>query len=225
MVRGFCSRHPRMEWWRPASTHSSFTILTHPLPQRKSPAARKGAGAQAKAGAVGGAAGGGEKPGLSEEEVEEIREAFNLFDTEGTGACFPCLPAWLPACLGAVLSVCLGVALPLSKYAWLTPPPPFPGAIDVKELKSAMQSLGFDAKNHTVFQMIADLDQGGEGAGSLDFDSFLDMMTAKMVSERRQTVGSRVSGIRAFISTSTTTAQAIHSSVRPSGRISGLSHT
>jgi hypothetical protein len=39
---------------------------------------------------VGGGAGvggaGGEKPGLSEEEIEEIREAFNLFDTEGTGA-------------------------------------------------------------------------------------------------------------------------------------------
>lgn len=54
------------------------------------------------------------------------------------------------------------------------------GAIDIKELKSAMQSLGFDAKNHTVFQMIAELDQEGEG-GSLDFDEFLHMMTAKMV--------------------------------------------
>lgn len=27
-----------------------------------------------------------ERPGLSEEEVEEIREAFNLFDTDGSGA-------------------------------------------------------------------------------------------------------------------------------------------
>ena len=27
-----------------------------------------------------------EKPGLSEEEIEEIREAFNLFDTDGSGA-------------------------------------------------------------------------------------------------------------------------------------------
>lgn len=43
-----------------------------------------------------------------------------------------------------------------------------------------MQSLGFDAKNHTVFQMIAELDKEGEG-GSLDFDEFLHMMTAKMV--------------------------------------------
>jgi hypothetical protein len=61
------------------------------------------------------------------------------------------------------------------------PTPPHAGAIDIKELKSAMQSLGFDAKNHTVFQLIADLDTEGEGAGSLDFDEFLHMMTAKMV--------------------------------------------
>lgn len=26
-----------------------------------------------------------ERPGLSEEEIEEIREAFNLFDTDGSG--------------------------------------------------------------------------------------------------------------------------------------------
>lgn len=30
-----------------------------------------------------------EKPGLTEDEVEEIREAFNLFDTEGTGMIDP----------------------------------------------------------------------------------------------------------------------------------------
>jgi hypothetical protein len=27
-----------------------------------------------------------ERPGLTEEEIEEIREAFNLFDTDGSGA-------------------------------------------------------------------------------------------------------------------------------------------
>jgi Ca2+-binding EF-hand superfamily protein len=26
-----------------------------------------------------------ERPGLSEEEIEEIREAFNLFDADGSG--------------------------------------------------------------------------------------------------------------------------------------------
>ncbi len=43
-----------------------------------------------------------ERPGLTEDEIEEIREAFNLFDTDGSGM------------------------------------------IDPKELKAAMQSLGFE---------------------------------------------------------------------------------
>lgn len=42
-----------------------------------------------------------------------------------------------------------------------------------------MQSLGFEAKNQTIYQMIADIDK--DGNGSIDFDEFLDMMTAKMV--------------------------------------------
>ncbi len=81
-----------------------------------------------------------ERPGLSKEEIEEIKEAFNLFDTDGSGT------------------------------------------IDPKELKSAMQSLGFEAKNATIYQMIGDIDK--DGSGSIDFDEFLDMMTAKMVRRR-----------------------------------------
>jgi Ca2+-binding EF-hand superfamily protein len=50
-----------------------------------------------------------ERPGLTEDEIEEIKEAFDLFDTDGSGA------------------------------------------IDPKELKAAMQSLGFEAKNQTIF--------------------------------------------------------------------------
>jgi Ca2+-binding EF-hand superfamily protein len=30
-----------------------------------------------------------ERPGLTEDEIEEIREAFNLFDTEGSGKIDP----------------------------------------------------------------------------------------------------------------------------------------
>ncbi|CCI10237.1 hypothetical protein ABG067_006816 [Albugo candida] len=77
-----------------------------------------------------------ERPGITQDEIEEIREAFNLFDTDGSGT------------------------------------------IDPKELKSAMQSLGFEAKNQIIYQMVADIDK--DGSGNIDFDEFLDMMTAKM---------------------------------------------
>ena len=52
------------------------------------------------------------------------------------------------------------------------------GTIDPKELKAAMQSLGFDAKNQTIYQMISDIDK--DKSGEIDFEEFLDMMTAKM---------------------------------------------
>jgi Ca2+-binding EF-hand superfamily protein len=58
-------------------------------------------------------------------------------------------------------------------------PPSFTvGTIDPKELTSAMESLGFEAKNQTIYQMIKDIDK--DGSGAIDFDEFLDMMTAKM---------------------------------------------
>merc|ERR1739844_837469 len=76
-----------------------------------------------------------ERPGLTEDEVDEIREAFNLFDTDGSGT------------------------------------------IDPGELKAAMRSLGFETKNPTIFQMIADLDQNGTPIG---FDEFLDAITQKL---------------------------------------------
>ena len=76
------------------------------------------------------------RPGLTEDEIEEIKEAFDLFDTDGSGA------------------------------------------IDPKELRAAMQSLGFEAKNQTIYQMITDLDKNK--SGNIDFDEFLDMMTARM---------------------------------------------
>merc|ERR1740120_605762 len=76
-----------------------------------------------------------DKPGLTEDEIDEIREAFNLFDTDGSGT------------------------------------------IDPGELKAAMRSLGFETKNPTIFQMIADLDQDGAAIG---FDDFLDAITQKL---------------------------------------------
>jgi centrin-1 len=77
--------------------------------------------------------------GLSKDEVDEIRQAFDLFDTNGSGK------------------------------------------IDPKELKAAMQSLGFDAKNPTIFQLIADLDTPDSAKrGGIDFDTFVDAINEKL---------------------------------------------
>ena len=41
-----------------------------------------------------------------------------------------------------------------------------------------MTSLGFEAKNQTIYQMISDLD--ADGSGQIDFAEFLDLMTARI---------------------------------------------
>ena len=80
-----------------------------------------------------------ERPGLSSEEVDEIKQAFDLFDTNGTGK------------------------------------------IDPKELKAAMQSLGFDSKNPTIYQLIADLDTPeAERNGGITFEDFVDAINDKL---------------------------------------------
>ncbi len=84
---------------------------------------------------AGGAAGGGfsarkyERAGLKQDEIEEIKEAFDLFDTDQSGA------------------------------------------IELRELRSAMQSLGYECKNETIFTMLQQLDR--DGSASLDFEEFL----------------------------------------------------
>merc|ERR1711907_809658 len=76
------------------------------------------------------------RPGLSADEVAEMKEAFDLFDNDGSGA------------------------------------------ISVNELTSAMKSLGFDVKHAVVYNMVADLDS--DGSGEIEFDEFLEVMTAKI---------------------------------------------
>ncbi|XP_020773258.1 uncharacterized protein cetn4 [Boleophthalmus pectinirostris] len=73
---------------------------------------------------------------VTAEIKQEIKDAFDLFDTDGTGV------------------------------------------IDVKELKVAMRALGFEPKKEEIKKMIADIDK--EGSGTINFDDFLNMMTAKM---------------------------------------------
>lgn len=80
-----------------------------------------------------------DRPGLSSDEVDEIKQAFDLFDTNQTNK------------------------------------------IDPKELKAAMQSLGFDTKNPTIFQMIAELDTPeAQKKGGVDFDTFVDAINNKL---------------------------------------------
>ena len=80
-----------------------------------------------------------EKLELSNDEVDEIRQAFDLFDTNGTGK------------------------------------------IDPKELKAAMQSLGFDTKNPTIYTLIADLDTPEAAKnGGVNFDDFVGSINNKL---------------------------------------------
>lgn len=53
------------------------------------------------------------------------------------------------------------------------------GTIDAKELKVAMRALGFEPKKEEIKKMISDIDK--DGSGTIDFQEFLEMMTAKMV--------------------------------------------
>ena len=78
-----------------------------------------------------------ERPGLTDDEIDEIKEAFALFDTDGSGV------------------------------------------INPKELKAAMHSLGFEGKNPTIFNMIAELDNL-ENSGGINFEQFLNAITDKL---------------------------------------------
>ncbi|KAI8836863.1 hypothetical protein BC829DRAFT_365116, partial [Chytridium lagenaria] len=52
------------------------------------------------------------------------------------------------------------------------------GTIDTKELKVAMRALGFEPKKDEIKRVIAEVDK--TGTGTIDFNEFLELMTAKM---------------------------------------------
>ncbi|KAL5198335.1 hypothetical protein ABZP36_001847 [Zizania latifolia] len=52
------------------------------------------------------------------------------------------------------------------------------GTIDAKELNVAMRALGFEMTEEQINQMIADVDK--DGSGSIDYEEFEHMMTAKI---------------------------------------------
>jgi len=81
----------------------------------------------------------GANKGLGNDEVDELKQAFELFDTNQTGK------------------------------------------LDPKELKAAMQSLGFDTKNPTIFQMISELDTPeSQKKGGINFDTFIGAIDDKL---------------------------------------------
>ena len=73
---------------------------------------------------------------LTENQMNEIRDAFNQFDADGSGS------------------------------------------IDVDELKTAMEALGFKPKKKEVIAMIAEVDE--DGSGTIDFEEFVKMMAPKI---------------------------------------------
>jgi len=77
---------------------------------------------------------------LKEEQRKEIKEAFDLFDTDGTGT------------------------------------------IEAKELKVALRALGFEPNKEELKKLVSDLDKSNSQSnqGQLDFNEFLEIMTAKM---------------------------------------------
>jgi centrin-1 len=52
------------------------------------------------------------------------------------------------------------------------------GAIEFRELKATVRSLGFEVKNEELKEMLSDID--GDGNGTIEFSEFLEMMTGKM---------------------------------------------
>merc|ERR1712093_565155 len=71
---------------------------------------------------------------MSADQKKEVKEAFDLFDTDGSGA------------------------------------------IDAKELKVAMQALGFEPSNDEIAKMMADID----GNATVELEEFIEMMEGKM---------------------------------------------
>merc|ERR1712006_54675 len=54
------------------------------------------------------------------------------------------------------------------------------GTIDIAELGTAMEALGFTPQKGEVQKMVSDMDKDGDG--TIDFDEFMQLMGAKVVS-------------------------------------------
>ena len=113
-------------------------------------------------------------------QKQEIREAFDLFDSDGSGECDDYASErddgdeWsVYSLLHAGIGALIRERCPILRA----------GTIDAKELKVAMRALGFEPKKEEIKKMISDIDK--DGSGTIDFNEFLELMTAKMVVHQR----------------------------------------
>jgi Ca2+-binding EF-hand superfamily protein len=84
--------------------------------------------------------------------MEEIREAFNLFDQVNRSIRHERKPVFI--LLLSVINLVCWLFAPFGLYLQ-----DGSGSIDVKELKAAMRALGFQVKKAEVRKMIADIDK------------------------------------------------------------------
>lgn len=106
------------------------------------------------------------RPELSDEQKQEIKEAFELFDTVSTTL----LRTWRVArrCVPAgVYATTFNADSPRLQDK--------DGAIDYHELKVAMRALGFDLKKAEVLKILRDHDKSGHGL--MEFEDFAKIST------------------------------------------------
>lgn len=147
------------------------------------------------------------KHGLSTEEVEDLKEAFNMFDVDGGGK-------WLTAVPGIS---CVGIPLAILRQAQFSKQLEgssaqslsidyylitfttkrnnyslqiciklplcvyLSGSISQDELKGVMKKLGSNPTDEDIQQMIKSVDDNGDG--EIDFEEFLILMSTKKKNE------------------------------------------
>ena len=111
------------------------------------------------------------RPGLTDEDLAQIKEAFDLFDSDGNG-------------LFSKNDTYHAISLILSMENTYVKANSFlllnlnVGAISKDELYAAMESLGVQSRG-TVSQLMRKFDVNK--SGDIQFDEFVDMMTGKLV--------------------------------------------
>lgn len=106
------------------------------------------------------------KPELTEEQKQEIREAFELFDTDGSGYI-------------DIKELKVNLCKPGSwggggSFCWC-----FTHRLFLLHFQVAMRALGFEPKKEEIKKMITEVDK--DGTGKISFADFLAVMTQKMV--------------------------------------------